>query len=80
MLGARQAPVTHPCSQRAVSNLGILASHAFVAPTTVRSHAGLTTESQPESFASGSFVWTKSAKQILEKVRRARQTLGHQSA
>ena len=26
------------------------------------------------------FVWTKSAKQILEKVRRARQTLGHQSA
>ena len=54
MLGARQAPVTHPCSQRAVSNLGILASHAFVAPTTVRSHAGLTTESQPESFASGS--------------------------
>ena len=54
MLGARQAPVTHPCSQRAVSNLGIHASHALVAPTTLRSHAGLTTESQPESFASGS--------------------------
>ena len=56
MLGARQAPVTHPCSQRAVSNLGIHASHAFVAPTTLRSHAGPTTESQPESFASGSIV------------------------
>ena len=26
------------------------------------------------------FVWTKSAKQILEKVGRARQTLGHHSA
>ena len=26
------------------------------------------------------FVWTKSAKQILEKVDRARQTLGHHSA
>ena len=26
------------------------------------------------------FVWTKSAKQILEKVGRARQALGHQSA
>ena len=26
------------------------------------------------------FVWTKSAKQILEKVGRARQALGHHSA
>ena len=41
MLGA-QAGASHPtpppppCSQRAVPNLGILASHAFVAPTTLR--------------------------------------------